>query len=62
MIVSNLTSVVASIVAMLALDWRLTVVSLLLLPRLGRSAGESARNASGSPPSARGKWRGCRQW
>ncbi|WP_329123399.1 ABC transporter ATP-binding protein [Streptomyces sp. NBC_01353] len=31
-LVSNLTAVVATIVAMLALDWRLTVVSLLLLP------------------------------
>src|SRR5918911_143278 len=31
-LVSNLTSVVATIVAMIALDWRLTVVSLLLLP------------------------------
>ncbi|MFG2117381.1 ABC transporter ATP-binding protein [Streptomyces sp. NPDC048718] len=31
-LVSNLTGVVASVVAMLALDWRLTVVSLLLLP------------------------------
>ncbi|MFD7837603.1 ABC transporter ATP-binding protein [Streptomyces sp. NPDC059761] len=31
-LVSNLTAVIASIVAMLALDWRLTVVSLLLLP------------------------------
>ncbi|WP_030604295.1 ABC transporter ATP-binding protein [Streptomyces fulvoviolaceus] len=31
-LVSNLTSVVATIIAMVALDWRLTVVSLLLLP------------------------------
>ncbi|MEV5946303.1 ABC transporter ATP-binding protein [Streptomyces sp. NPDC051993] len=31
-LVSNLTAVVASVVAMLALDWRLTIVSLLLLP------------------------------
>ncbi|MEV6723326.1 ABC transporter ATP-binding protein [Streptomyces xanthochromogenes] len=31
-LVSNLTAVVASVVAMLALDWRLTCVSLLLLP------------------------------
>ncbi|MFD7136099.1 ABC transporter ATP-binding protein [Streptomyces sp. NPDC059894] len=31
-LVSNFTSVVATIVAMIALDWRLTVVSLLLLP------------------------------
>ncbi|WP_434587768.1 ABC transporter ATP-binding protein [Streptomyces sp. A5-4] len=31
-LVSNLTAVLASVVAMLALDWRLTVVSLLLLP------------------------------
>ncbi|MEV2250591.1 ABC transporter ATP-binding protein [Streptomyces sp. NPDC050147] len=31
-LVSNFTSVIATIVAMLALDWRLTVVSLLLLP------------------------------
>ncbi|WP_431038787.1 ABC transporter ATP-binding protein [Streptomyces sp. P6-2-1] len=31
-LVSNSTSVIATIVAMLALDWRLTVVSLVLLP------------------------------
>ncbi|WP_326592931.1 ABC transporter ATP-binding protein [Streptomyces sp. NBC_01294] len=31
-LVSNLTIVIASLVAMLALDWRLTLVSLLLLP------------------------------
>ncbi|WP_405010729.1 ABC transporter ATP-binding protein [Kitasatospora sp. NBC_01539] len=31
-LVSNLTGVIATVVAMLALDWRLTVISLLLLP------------------------------
>ncbi|MFF8289259.1 ABC transporter ATP-binding protein [Streptomyces sp. NPDC016309] len=31
-LVSNLTAVVATVAAMLALDWRLTIVSLLLLP------------------------------
>lgn len=31
-LVSNFTSVVATIIAMVALDWRLTVVSLVLLP------------------------------
>ncbi|MFE6715581.1 ABC transporter ATP-binding protein [Streptomyces sp. NPDC057695] len=31
-LVSNLTAVVATVAAMLALDWRLTLVSLLLLP------------------------------
>ncbi|MGC9536012.1 ABC transporter ATP-binding protein [Streptomyces sp. UG1] len=31
-LVSNATSVIATIVAMIALDWRLTVVSLVLLP------------------------------
>ncbi|MEV6167246.1 ABC transporter ATP-binding protein [Streptomyces sp. NPDC051954] len=31
-LVANFTSVVATIIAMIALDWRLTVVSLLLLP------------------------------
>ncbi|MFF2522928.1 ABC transporter ATP-binding protein [Streptomyces liangshanensis] len=31
-LVSNLTAVVATVVAMLALDWRLTLVSMLLLP------------------------------
>jgi ATP-binding cassette subfamily B protein len=31
-LVSNLTGVVAAIVAMLALDWRLTIASLVLLP------------------------------
>ncbi|MGW4163122.1 ABC transporter ATP-binding protein [Streptomyces sp. NPDC004788] len=31
-LVSNVTAVIATVVAMLALDWRLTLVSLLLLP------------------------------
>ncbi|MEV1178658.1 ABC transporter ATP-binding protein [Nonomuraea sp. NPDC049784] len=31
-LVSNLTTVIATIVAMVALDWRLTVISLLLMP------------------------------
>ncbi|WP_377268439.1 ABC transporter ATP-binding protein [Peterkaempfera sp. SMS 1(5)a] len=31
-LVSNLTGVVATVIAMVALDWRLTVVSLLMLP------------------------------
>ncbi|TDD00742.1 ABC transporter ATP-binding protein [Nonomuraea deserti] len=31
-IISNLTTVIATVVAMLALDWRLTAISLLLLP------------------------------
>ncbi|WP_214320313.1 ABC transporter ATP-binding protein [Nonomuraea sediminis] len=45
-IVSNLTTVVASIVAMVALDWRLTVVSLLLLPLfvwISRKVGKERR-------------------
>ncbi|MEU5403421.1 ABC transporter ATP-binding protein [Streptomyces sp. NPDC005963] len=31
-LVSNLTAVIATVIAMLALDWRLTIVTLLLLP------------------------------
>jgi ATP-binding cassette subfamily B protein len=31
-LISNLTTVIATVVAMVALDWRLTVVSLLLMP------------------------------
>jgi ATP-binding cassette subfamily B protein len=45
-IVSNTTSVIASIVAMLALDWRLTVASLLLLPvfvSISRRVGRERR-------------------
>ncbi|MFI6595138.1 ABC transporter ATP-binding protein [Nonomuraea sp. NPDC050536] len=45
-IVSNLTTVLASIVAMVALDWRLTVVSLLLLPLfvwISRKVGKERR-------------------
>ncbi|AWW40936.1 ABC transporter ATP-binding protein [Streptomyces cadmiisoli] len=45
-LVSNFTSVVATIVAMLALDWRLTVVSLLLLPAfvwISRRVGDERR-------------------
>jgi ATP-binding cassette subfamily B protein len=45
-LVSNFTSVVATIVAMIALDWRLTVVSLLLLPVfvwISRRVGDERR-------------------
>lgn len=45
-IVSNLTTVVATVVAMLVLDWRLTVVSLLLLPLfvgISRKVGRERR-------------------
>lgn len=45
-LVSNFTSVVATVVAMLALDWRLTVVSLLLLPVfvwISRRVGDERR-------------------
>ncbi|MFF3444680.1 ABC transporter ATP-binding protein [Streptosporangium sp. NPDC002721] len=44
--VSNLTTVIATIVAMLVLDWRLTVVSLLLLPvfvAISRRVGRERR-------------------
>ena len=53
-IVSNLTTVIATIVAMFLLDWRLAVFSLGLLPffvfltrRVGGSAGRSRRRSSG---------------
>ncbi|MEV7993290.1 ABC transporter ATP-binding protein [Streptomyces sp. NPDC086077] len=45
-LVSNFTSVVATVVAMLALEWRLTVVSLLLLPVfvwISRRVGDERR-------------------
>jgi ATP-binding cassette, subfamily B, bacterial len=45
-IVSNLTTVLATIVAMLVLDWKLTVVSLLLLPvfvAISRKVGAERR-------------------
>ncbi|MFJ6986632.1 MULTISPECIES: ABC transporter ATP-binding protein [unclassified Streptomyces] len=45
-LVSNFTSVVATIIAMIALDWRLTVVSLLLLPVfvwISRRVGDERR-------------------
>ncbi|GAA2884453.1 ABC transporter ATP-binding protein [Streptosporangium fragile] len=45
-IVSNLTTVVATVVAMLVLDWRLTIVSLLLLPLfvgISRKVGRERR-------------------
>jgi ATP-binding cassette subfamily B protein len=45
-LVSNFTSVVATIIAMLVLDWRLTVVSLLLLPVfvwISRRVGDERR-------------------
>ncbi|SNT09151.1 ATP-binding cassette, subfamily B [Streptosporangium subroseum] len=45
-IVSNLTTVIATIIAMLVLDWRLTIVSLLLLPvfvGISRKVGRERR-------------------
>ncbi|MFF2213462.1 ABC transporter ATP-binding protein [Streptomyces antibioticus] len=45
-LVSNFTSVVATVVAMIALDWRLTVVSLVLLPAfvwISRRVGDERR-------------------
>ncbi|MFB7946074.1 ABC transporter ATP-binding protein [Kitasatospora phosalacinea] len=49
-LVSNLTAVVASVVAMVALDWRLTVVSLLLLPVfvwISRRVGRERKKITG---------------
>ncbi|MFG1707900.1 ABC transporter ATP-binding protein [Nonomuraea sp. M3C6] len=45
-IISNLTTVIATIVAMVALDWRLTVISLVLLPVfvwISRKVGEERK-------------------
>ncbi|MFE8014128.1 ABC transporter ATP-binding protein [Streptomyces antibioticus] len=45
-LVSNFTSVVATVIAMIALDWRLTVVSLVLLPVfvwISRRVGDERR-------------------
>ncbi|MEU7744517.1 ABC transporter ATP-binding protein [Nonomuraea sp. NPDC049158] len=45
-LISNLTTVIATVVAMLALDWRLTVISLLLLPvfvGISRKVGQERR-------------------
>ncbi|MFF4652090.1 ABC transporter ATP-binding protein [Streptomyces sp. NPDC001380] len=45
-LVSNLTGVTATVAAMVALDWRLTVVSLLLLPlfvRISRRVGNERK-------------------
>ncbi|GGQ95834.1 ABC transporter ATP-binding protein [Kitasatospora griseola] len=49
-LVSNLTAVVASVVAMVALDWRLTIVSLLLLPVfvwISRRVGRERKRITG---------------
>ncbi|MFC5663359.1 ABC transporter ATP-binding protein [Kitasatospora misakiensis] len=49
-LVSNFTAVVASVVAMVALDWRLTVVSLLLLPLfvwISRRVGNERKKITG---------------
>ncbi|QKW22706.1 ABC transporter ATP-binding protein [Kitasatospora sp. NA04385] len=49
-LVSNLTAVVASVAAMVALDWRLTVVSLLLLPVfvwISRRVGRERKRITG---------------
>ncbi|MFJ1751517.1 ABC transporter ATP-binding protein [Kitasatospora sp. NPDC088134] len=49
-LVSNLTAVLASVAAMVALDWRLTVVSLLLLPLfvwISRRVGRERKKITG---------------
>ncbi|WP_043465002.1 ABC transporter ATP-binding protein [Kitasatospora sp. MBT66] len=49
-LVSNFTAVVASVVAMVALDWRLTVVSLVLLPAfvwISRRVGNERKKITG---------------
>ncbi|MFI6152661.1 ABC transporter ATP-binding protein [Kitasatospora sp. NPDC051170] len=49
-LVSNFTAVVASIVAMVALDWRLTIVSLVLLPLfvwISRRVGRERKKITG---------------
>ncbi|MGW4381220.1 ABC transporter ATP-binding protein [Kitasatospora sp. NPDC004531] len=49
-LVSNLTAVIASVVAMVALDWRLTIVSLLLLPVfvwISRRVGRERKKITG---------------
>ncbi|MFF2655961.1 ABC transporter ATP-binding protein [Kitasatospora sp. NPDC058032] len=49
-LVSNFTAVIASVVAMVALDWRLTVVSLLLLPLfvwISRRVGNERKKITG---------------
>ncbi|GAA5053130.1 ABC transporter ATP-binding protein [Nocardia callitridis] len=45
-LVSNVTTVIAAVIAMIALDWRLTVVSLLMLPLfvwISRRVGDERR-------------------
>ncbi|MFB6889904.1 ABC transporter ATP-binding protein [Kitasatospora sp. NPDC056327] len=49
-LVSNFTAVIASVVAMVALDWRLTVISLLLLPLfvwISRRVGNERKKITG---------------
>ncbi|MGW2547664.1 ABC transporter ATP-binding protein, partial [Kitasatospora sp. NPDC001574] len=49
-LVSNFTAVIASVVAMAALDWRLTVVSLVLLPLfvwISRRVGQERKKITG---------------
>lgn len=49
-LVSNFTAVVASVVAMVALDWRLTIVSLVLLPMfvwISRRVGRERKKITG---------------
>ncbi|GAA1391555.1 ABC transporter ATP-binding protein [Kitasatospora putterlickiae] len=49
-LVSNFTAVIASVAAMVALDWRLTVVSLLLLPLfvwISRRVGNERKKITG---------------
>ncbi|MET7768822.1 ABC transporter ATP-binding protein [Nocardia sp. NPDC005366] len=49
-LVSNFTTVLASVVAMVALDWRLTLVSLMMLPLfvwISRRVGDERRKITG---------------
>ena len=56
-IVSNATTVVATLVAMLALDWRLRCCSLVLLPAIRADQPPGRRACAGrSPPSGSAGW------
>ena len=64
-IVSNVTTVVASVVAMFLLDWRLALFSLAVLPFFVLPVAARRRQAQGDHrPSSRARWptspRSCR--
>ena len=56
-IASNVTTVIASLVAMCLLDWRLAIISLVFVPPSVLMTRRVGASAAASPPSSSVGWR-----